>query len=186
MLFRSGGVSRATPDLSDRYMVGFGTDGGGDNQSAAWSATPVGNAAHQVNIAHTHTVASHTHSISSDGAHTHTVNSHTHSAGSMAAEIILNASDSRLDMNASNTDSSWVSDHRLAGTGDGGNAGGTFSTGANVQGTSGAATPGTDSQGAHTHTGSTGSATPATDSQLSSTQSIQPRSIGGRWYMRAQ
>ena len=48
-------------DLSGRYLVGFGTDGGEDIDSVAWSAGPVGNAGHQIDIAHTHTGPSHTH-----------------------------------------------------------------------------------------------------------------------------
>ena len=58
-----GGSSRTLPDLSNRYLVGFGTEGGADIGSAVWSTTPVGNASHQVNLAHTHTIA-HTHTYS--------------------------------------------------------------------------------------------------------------------------
>lgn len=41
-------------DLSGRYLVGFGTDGGGDIDTASWSASPVGNAGHTVNLEHNH------------------------------------------------------------------------------------------------------------------------------------
>lgn len=77
-----GGSSRTTPDLSNRYLVGFGTEGGGDIDSAAWATTIVGNASHQANIAHTHSVPSHYHgrgtlSITTGGTnsgqHVHTV-----------------------------------------------------------------------------------------------------------------
>lgn len=41
-------------DLSGRYLVGFGTDGGGDIDSALWSVSPVGNAGHEVDLEHKH------------------------------------------------------------------------------------------------------------------------------------
>jgi hypothetical protein len=50
-------------DLSGRYLVGFGTDGGEDIDSAAWSVTPVGNAGHTVDLEHSHTVDSHDHDV---------------------------------------------------------------------------------------------------------------------------
>lgn len=56
--------AQTLPDLSNRYLVGFGTEGGADNGSAAWSTTPVGNASHQVNLSHDHTSASHNHTSS--------------------------------------------------------------------------------------------------------------------------
>lgn len=42
------------PDLSGRYIVGYGNDAGGNIDSATWSYSPVGNAGHTVNISHTH------------------------------------------------------------------------------------------------------------------------------------
>lgn len=74
-----GGSSRTLPDLSNRYLVGFGTEGGANIGSAAWSTTVVGNASHQVTltadqsglVGHNHTAsagnqsANHTHSIPS-------------------------------------------------------------------------------------------------------------------------
>lgn len=59
-----GGASRTTPDLSNRYLVGFGTEGGGDIDSAVWATAAVGQASHtSASIAHTHTGPSHTHAI---------------------------------------------------------------------------------------------------------------------------
>lgn len=70
------------PDLSGRALVGFGTDGGGDIDTAVWATAPVGNAGNTINIQHSHTVNSHTHGLANHthdmGNHTHTVNSHTH------------------------------------------------------------------------------------------------------------
>lgn len=265
--------SQTTPDLSGRYLVGFGTDGGGDNDSAAWSVTPVGNASHEVNLQHSHTVDAHTHTgpshthdmanhthtgpshthtmththsidppsttSTSSGSHSHTVNSHTHTGplhnhdnGSLAALIYMNnpstgTSDGIYMLSASTV--SWNADTRD----DAGGAQATFptglttgaairgSTGDEGNGATGSASPGTDSQGSHTHdvdiaaftsgaasssntgadgtgatgvpstnttsasgTGATGSATPGTDSQLSTTQSIQPRSVSVRFIIR--
>lgn len=44
------------PDLSGRYLVGFGTDGGGNNGSATWGTSPVGNAGNNIDLSHTHSV----------------------------------------------------------------------------------------------------------------------------------
>jgi hypothetical protein len=52
----------ALKDVSGRYIVGYGTDGGGDIASAAYAMTVVGNVGHSVNLSHTHTVA-HNHSL---------------------------------------------------------------------------------------------------------------------------
>lgn len=46
--------SQTTPDLSNRYLVGFGTEGGGDIDTAAWATAAVGNADHETDISHTH------------------------------------------------------------------------------------------------------------------------------------
>lgn len=58
-----GGVSRTLPDLSARYLVGFGTEAGQDIDTATWDASAVGNASHQIDISHTHTVPAHGHRI---------------------------------------------------------------------------------------------------------------------------
>jgi len=41
-------------DMSNRYMVGLGAEGGKDIGTVPWSNTPVGNASHQVDVSHTH------------------------------------------------------------------------------------------------------------------------------------
>lgn len=48
------------PDLSNRYLVGFGTEGNADIESDTWNVDPVGVAGHTINVAHTHT-AEHNH-----------------------------------------------------------------------------------------------------------------------------
>lgn len=63
------------PDLSGRYICGFGTDGGGNIDTAPWDVAPVGNAGSTVNLQHFHTVDNHTHSMSN---HTHLGDSHFH------------------------------------------------------------------------------------------------------------
>ena len=72
--------SQTLPDLSNRYLVGFGTEGGGDIDIAAWATAAVGAASHQVDLSHTHGTGSyagpsHTHTGPS---HSHTVDNHTH------------------------------------------------------------------------------------------------------------
>jgi len=53
--------SQTLPDLSNRYLVGFGTEGGGDLHTAAWATAAIGAASHLVDSSHTHTGPSHTH-----------------------------------------------------------------------------------------------------------------------------
>lgn len=53
--------AQTLPDLSNRYLVGFGTEDGADIGSAAWSTEVVGKASHQIDIAHTHPGPSHNH-----------------------------------------------------------------------------------------------------------------------------
>lgn len=48
------GRTRDLPDQSGRYLAGFGTDGDGNIGSVAFSPDPVGNVDHQINIQHSH------------------------------------------------------------------------------------------------------------------------------------
>jgi hypothetical protein len=73
-----------TPDLSGRYLVGFGTpDGGGDLDSASWATAAVGNTSHLGDFDHEHT-SSHTHSITHthELSHTHEIPLHSHALDS--------------------------------------------------------------------------------------------------------
>ncbi len=78
----SGIGAQTLPDLSNRYLVGFGTEGGNDIDTAAWDYAVVGNSSHQINLQHSHTVNAHSHSLQnhthSTPNHAHAVNAHTH------------------------------------------------------------------------------------------------------------
>lgn len=83
------------PDLSGRYLVGFGNDGGGNIGTAPWTIVVAGNAGHQINLLHSHTVAGHTHTVA---AHHHTISNsgtHTHSitSGGPVAALDTNSPD---------------------------------------------------------------------------------------------
>lgn len=98
------GNPQTLPDMSNRYLVGFGTEGGGDVGTAAWNAAAVGNASHQVNIQHTHinTLTASNLTVSGTGSGTSTGQStnsqststsgnasvdHTHDSGSLKLKI---------------------------------------------------------------------------------------------------
>ena len=165
------------PDLSGRYLVGFGTDGGGDIDTAPWATAAVGNAGNTINIAHTHTVAAHTHDL---GNHTHTGGAHTHDLSSAGwariAAVGGGSGDILIDVTAADN---WVSNRRCDSSDQ--VAGAAISEGAILDGA-------TDSGGAVAtgvpSTNTSGAASPATDSQLSAVQSIQPISIRVRYIMR--
>lgn len=78
----SGSGSYTTPDLSNRYLVGFGTEGGGDMDTETFATAAVGNASHQVDVSHTHDHA-HTHELS----HTHTLGSSTYAKAGIRAGV---------------------------------------------------------------------------------------------------
>lgn len=166
-----GGVPRTTPDLSNRYLVGFGTEGGGDIDTAAWSTLPVGNASHQVNIAHTHTVDIASFASGAGGGHDH-------ASGDLYAQIGNSqlASDGRLHIDFTAV-ASWTPDRRISSLNDDGASSTSQSNGVDVGGT-------TSSVADHTHTIDPPSA--ASNSALSATQDVQPRSIRVRFIMRAK
>lgn len=187
-------AGQTLPDLSGRYLVGFGTDGGGDIDTAPWATPPVGNAGHQINIQHSHTVNAHTHDM---GNHTHNVGNHTHSISNythahagrtngMSSTALENSANYRIrDDGAGWTQrSGGGADRHIAvdsGSNDEGqhdhdllddnhNHGGATGASGGVSGTP--------------STNNTSSESPGTNNQLSSTQSIQPRSIRIRFIMR--
>lgn len=198
-------------DMSGRYLVGFGTDGGADIGDPGAMAL-VGNVDHQINIQHSHTVNSHNHNM--DHGHgnniTATVPGHYHGLGTIAISgggahehwVVSVGADSGGGLNdfGGNADSGvnfyTVTDHYPPGQGggvypgapDGSHAhvNGNFS---GVVGNSGGSSGDSNfsaimAGGVTNFTGNTGSASPGTDAQLSATQSIQPHSVQVRIFMR--
>jgi hypothetical protein len=208
--------AQTLPDLSNRYMVGFGTEGGGDIDTAAWSTTPVGNASHQVNLQHSHTVDSHTHDTNISHGHSDNITAksrgHYHnvnagigstltagSAGAHTHKVYLSINDGSgawwdfetdsFDPNAGTTvdvDYIWFGNattdgahtHNVTGTvgqpstgNDGDVDGITCQMSGSVANYSGSKTSG-------------GASASTMNNQLSTTQSIQPRSIKVRYIMR--
>jgi hypothetical protein len=176
------------PDLSNRYLVGFGTEGGEDIDSDPWNAAAVGNANHQINLQHSHTVNAHTHDLAN---HTHTGPSHTHASGTLKFEVgdrndvgainlrtfggtpsgVTNINSKREGVDPApifnyhgpltSAAVTWYTDTGSGSTASGGNS----ATGTPSNNTSGSASPGMNNQ-------------------LSATQSIQVRSVRVRFIMR--
>jgi len=179
------------PDLSGRYPVGFGTDGGGNIGTAPWATAPVGNAGNTVNLQHSHTVAGHTHTGPS---HTHNVTAHTHSisvdgdhAHTGLTDVISNNTGFVGSQQAIMDDDGVIkTTHHFAVDAGVYNFEGQHRHGISTDGShnhtaaTGAASPTTDASG----TGATGSAAPGTNNQLSSTQNIQPSSIRVRYIIK--
>lgn len=95
-----GGIGNQTlPDLSNRYLVGFGTEAGGNIDSVAWETAAVGNASHEIALNHVHTGPSHSH-----GRGTY------HARIAMAAQG--GASDTEIEYQTEVVDP-WDSDDRL-------------------------------------------------------------------------
>lgn len=155
--------SQTLPDLSNRYLVGFGTEGGGDIDSAVWSATPVGNASHQIALNHTHTGPS----------HTHTTNNHFHNLSSLGYAKWHHEEAVDTFYWDRRTGISFTSDQRMNSSGGQNSHSTTVDTGIALGGTTDGENPSTNAAG----TGATGSA-------LSAIQSIQPRSVRVRFIMR--
>jgi len=186
--------AQTLPDLSNRYLVGFGTEGGGDIDSAAWATVAVGNASHQINLQHSHTVDNHTHDVDIGSFASGAGTAHSHTVGTLqftTANYTYNgATDSHLLMYDSNGSASNMI-NSLQASNSNLNLGyicqfaKTYSFTAYTKDGTGSVA----SESSHTHsvnppnTTSAG-ATPGTDNQLSSPQSIQPRSIRVRFIMR--
>lgn len=190
------------PDLSNRYLVGFGTEGGGDIDTAAWTALPVGNLSHQVNLQHTHTVNAHVHTVN---AHTHDLSNHVHAAGAhthgpgtlqfSTGQQVLTGGVYLLGMyNAAGALEAVYDVDKFMLSGAGSNAynplafpgPGLFYT-ANGTGATAAGSGNTDVPSLNITSGAspgTDAASPNTTNSLSTTQSIQPRSVRVRFLMR--
>lgn len=176
-----GGVLRLMPDLSQRYICGFGTEGSGNIDTAPWSTTPVGNAGNEINLAHTHTMA-HTHPVDPPSTTTSTDGAHTHDSGSYFAALDFDGGTNQIFIDEE--PGNFTASYKMGNLSDDGASGSARSEGVNVGGTSA-------SNGDHDHTVNIASFTSGaasvstTSSSLSSPQSIQPRSILMRAYMRA-
>lgn len=182
-----GGVgplaAQTLPDLSGRYLVGFGTDGGGDIDTAAWATAAVGNASHEINIAHTHTGPSHTHDM---GNHTHNGAAHTHTSGTLTFQVAETVLGDFYMNNGGGAGLISANETVAAGVGavvaDNWPAGANSYYTYNGSGDTGSTSPG--ASGVPSTNTTSASGTGATGSSLSATQSIQPRSIRVRYIMR--
>lgn len=154
----------ATPDLSNRYLVGFGTEANADIGSATWNATVVGSAAHQVDLSHTHTFD-----------HNHAINSHNHTSGTLQFQTLSVASSTLKGFDVNGTATTLAS---VSSVGSGATAVLSLNTTSATYYTA----SGSGSTGSSTDT--TANTSVASNSSLSATQSIQPRSIRVRYIIR--
>jgi len=163
--------TQVATDMSGRYMVGFGTDGDENMGTDPWSVTPAGNAAHQIDIRHNHSSASHSHSSAS----------HSHGAGTLKFKVAESTSTVFQFYTSGGTATTALGQGVITFNQGGiSNASKSWSTGTWYT-DSGSGTGSTDS----TTPGSTGSTTPgSTGNNLSTTQSIQPRSIRVYYLLR--
>lgn len=155
----------ATPDLSNRYLVGFGTEANADIGSATWNATVVGSAAHQVDLSHTHTFN-----------HNHAINSHNHTSGTLQFQTLSVASSALKGYDINGNAVTLGTVVSLSGTPT------TPSMTINTTSATYYTTGGSGSTGSSTDT--TANTSVASNSSLSATQSIQPRSIRVRYIIR--
>lgn len=154
------------PDLSGRYIVGFGTDGSADIGSATWATAAVGAASHQVNIAHTHTFE-----------HTHTIGSHTHTVGSLQFQVGTVTTTTFNGFHSNGASQPILLDAAV------GSGSGTVTASVAASGSATLYTAsGTGSVASSS--GSTGTNSDASTSAGSATQSIQPSSVRMRYLIR--
>lgn len=176
------GSARVLPDLSGRYLCGFGVDGDGLMGSATWSVDPIGNAAHTNTIGsanlptHTHDI-NHTHGNMTSGnqsqGHTHDIahghadsfavsavsgtfgsSTHTHGAGTLKFVVGYSAGLGVSDVYFYDTSGSAIKafEYEVA----------IYASGLNVGGY-----PCTASQTFYTYTGSGSSDTPSATGSVS-------------------
>ena len=168
--------SKTLPDLSNRYLVGFGTEGGTDIGSATWATAAVGNASHQVDLSHIHNVDIASLTSGSESSHTHGVGTfqfktlHYTSTASAYYVYDLNGSSVLFGSRTARNLIAGGTEHHIGGP----SINQQFYT-KDGTGTSGAGS-------AHSH--SVDPPSTASTSGGSATQSIQPRSIRVRYIMR--
>ena len=193
-------AGQTLPDMSNRYLVGFGTEAGGDIDTAAWATAAVGAANHQINILHGHTNYGHYHSrgtlsgtyagntgyISADHYHTGTTSSagsHTHNVtytgggdgGTVFIGSVQVKTTDQLSSSSQTTTASPLHSHTMSTGGVSSNHTHAYSGSVSFGGAIG-----------NTGSGINGDNNQATSNNLSATQSIQPRSIRCRFIMRIQ
>lgn len=177
-----GGPPRTLPDLSGRYLVGFGTDGGANNGTAPFLTPTVGNAGNQVNIQHNHavgpftmTIAGHTHTVN---PHAHTVAAHTHVLPAFTGAI-LQTGNANFSINVGGVETLLLTNGPAEVQGNHSHI---------LGGSTAAASPATDAVGLTTNATAltTNANTVTSANSLSTTQSIQPISIRVRFLMRIQ
>jgi hypothetical protein len=168
--------SQTLPDLSNRYLVGFGTEGGGDIDSASWSTSVVGNASHLNSHYHYLSGLSGSFTTGTESAdHNHggntggVSNTHKHAVGTAATGGTFQSGGlGIMETTPRNTNDNFIwsdiaSDNHTHG----------FTTGGR--------------NAAHTHSGSvsfSGYVGNGSGSNGDSSFSIQPRSIRVRFIMR--
>lgn len=164
------------PDLSGRYICGFGTDGGKDIGTAPFVATLVGDneisLQHTHNIAgHSHTVNNHSHTIALDGIHAH---------GALTGIISDNTGFVGGTQAINDDDGVVKTDHH-------------FAIDANVNNFEGQHRHIIGNDGNHSHGGNTGLENPGTSATALATQTptptlantdIRPRSIPMRYIVK--
>ena len=185
---------QTTPDLSGRYLIGFGTVGGGNIDTDPWATPAVGNAGWTINIQHSHTVNNHTHDLSN---HHHSIGSdglHNHASGTYVAEAEFcntatgEGGEAGVYINQVSNGNNWNSNYfwdLTSASADLNAVVSNRSLALNVEGDSA-------NNGTHDHSGVTGApstnisggATPGTDNQLSAVQDIRPSSIRVRYIIR--
>lgn len=141
------------PDMRDRFTVGVGT---------SYTQNAKGGVASN-NLAHTHTVANHTHSVPD----------HTHPAGTLTAKITRTSQ--YVSYIGTQACAGWTSNVLVNLYNSSGNASG-MSTGAGVVG---------DTSSSSIGVGTSGGATPATNSGGSATQENRPPYIGIIYIIKA-
>lgn len=166
------------PDLSGRYICGFGTDGGGDIGTAPFSATPVGNANSETDLTHTHTVDNHSHTVNN---HSHTIGlDGVHAHGALTGVISNDDGFGGAEQAIVDDDGNVKLDHH-------------FAIDANINNFEGQHRHIIGNDGNHSHSGATGNTSPGTSavglvtndpSPSLAAINIQPISIRVRFIMK--
>lgn len=209
---------QTSPDLSNRYLVGFGTEAGGNigdlttgcpGAANCWATAAVGNASHQVNLQHSHTINDHTHTTDIGHGHSNSFSASTsvtlsiasggsHDHGGYTQDLSTTAwAETHTPTNYRVKDDSggWAY-HPAYWLGVDGGVGGSTqgfhdhnigSDGSHAHSGSSASASTTISGSVTSYSGSSTSGSPSNkgmDNQLSTTQTIQPRSVRVRYIMR--